>query len=260
MPGRVSADPTAASRTATDSCTEAAFDRTLNAWAGRGQPDEAANRQTAAARIAAAKTSRKKSATLDLSQMHLTSLPDCLQQLPGVTKLAADNNRLRTLPALPPRLKELDVSMNQLTSLPPLPDQLKTLDACLNQLTEIPALPQKLEVLDLARNRLTHLPGPTDLPVELPPRLNDLDLRWNPLRACPLLPNSLQGFALMTNDVTNMPYLRDLFGEIPEALNEDHLRAIRRYQQDHPQVMRNLAMRDGGPDVLQILRDAGLLA
>lgn len=260
LPDRVAANPTAATRNATVSGGETAFDRTLNAWAGRGQPEEAADRQTAAARIAAAKASSKKNMTLKLAEMQLTSLPECLDQLTGVTKLAIDHNDLQALPPLPPRLKQLDAGANRLASLPDLPANLRNLEVCLNQLTELPPLPPKLQLLDVARNQLTHLPGPTDQPVVLPPDLNDMDLRWNPLSACPLLPDSLRGFAMTTSGVTNMPYLRELFGEIPEVLSERHVDAIREYQQDHPQVMRNLAMRDGGPDVLQILRDAGLLA
>src|SRR5581483_7239190 len=133
----------------------------------------------------------RKSQTLDLSYMELTSLPAEIGQLVQLKKLDISSNQLQVLPAeigllvqlkklyisgcqlqaLPPeigllvQLKELYISSNQLQVLPPeigLLVQLKDLYIADNQLQALPpeiGLLAQLEELYIADNQLQSLPG-----------------------------------------------------------------------------------------------------
>lgn len=73
---------------------EMTFDDSLLIWSLCGAPCE--ERETAAARIRKARNTRNPS--LDLSGLHLYSLPSAIQFLPHLTKLDVSDNFLETLP------------------------------------------------------------------------------------------------------------------------------------------------------------------
>lgn len=106
---------------------------------------------------------------------------------------------LKSLPALPPKLRFLDASFNDLTELPTLPARLKMLMVTGNEITHLPELPATLRYLYCTNNRITHLPAlPAGLlrayldenrivalPATLPSGLQVLDANHNALMAVP---------------------------------------------------------------------------
>ncbi len=97
------------------------------------------------------------STSLDLSNLGLSSLPDCLNTL-AIRSLNCSHNRLTTLSPLPPSLKILICSHNQLNSLPPLPTSLTNIDCEDNLITALPDLPDSLNILICINNLITTLP------------------------------------------------------------------------------------------------------
>ncbi len=70
----------------------------------------------------------------------------------GLYYLIASNNKLISLPQLPPLLEILDVKENFISSLPQLPSSLISLDVKDNQLTGLPEIPATVTDLDASRN------------------------------------------------------------------------------------------------------------
>lgn len=126
---------------------EATFSRLLTQWVRGGAVDEWAGRMVAAARMREART--QSGASLDLQDLKLSSLPDCLHGLTRLEQLDASGNRLGALPALPKKLTRLTVAGNRLTALPDLPDTLECLVAHDNPHMTLPTLPASLLRLQL---------------------------------------------------------------------------------------------------------------
>lgn len=131
---------------------------------------------------------------LVLSNLNLIKLPPLLL-LTELVGLNISNNRLDTLPRLPPGLVELNISGNLFRQIPKLPDSLKILNISKNQLDSSPnviekvGLPEKLEVLNVDSCGLYRLPI-------LPPNLKELYCRNNQLTYILELPESLETFEI----------------------------------------------------------------
>jgi len=140
---------------------------------------------------------------LNISNQHLTSLPDTLSQ--SLQELYCHTNQLISLPDnLPQSLQTLYCQYNQLTSLPDnLPQSLQTLGCYCNKLTSLPEiLPQSLQKLDCYINQLTKL---SDI---LPQSLQRLDCTNNQLTSLPdNLPQNLQRLYCSNNQLTILPDL-----------------------------------------------------
>jgi len=104
---------------------------------------------------------------LDISGNRLTALPESLGRLQNLQRLALFNNRLTALPESLGRLQNLqwlDLSRNRLTALPESLGRLQNLQGLYLPVNRLTALPeslgrlQNLQWLDLSRNRLTALP------------------------------------------------------------------------------------------------------
>lgn len=104
-----------------------------------------------------------QSVSLDLSNLYLTSLPDCLNSL-RIINLNLSNNQLITLPSLPSDLKILNCSHNRLNSLPPLPNSLTNIDCEDNFITIFPQLPLSLKILICINNLIE---TPPDIPPDI---------------------------------------------------------------------------------------------
>ena len=141
-------------------------------------------------RIVAKKRILTAELTLDLSNLNLTSIPECISKLSALRDLNLYNNLLTYIPD----------SLANLSSL-------TTLDLSNNQLTAIPALLGNLSeliFLNLSRNQLTAIPDSLgNLPA-----LIYLELRHNQLTA---IPNSFQNFRNLelTLDVSNNLFLEE---------------------------------------------------
>lgn len=171
-----------------------------------------------------------KSGDLELSDLHLTSLPNlpgelaslnisqnCLTFLPelpsSLTTLNTTENLLTSLPQLPAGLTELKIGSNKVLELPPLPASLITLDASCNQLYCLPDLPASLRTLKVSDNKLSALPPRL-------PSLNLLDVSDNDLKALPPLPNSLTCLDANNNYLKNIPELPSQLVRHPSLCTE----------------------------------------
>jgi hypothetical protein len=133
---------------------------------------------------------------LDLSNLQLSSLPD-LDVFVNVILLKCDNNRLISLPKLPPNLDMIYCNDNQLTSLPELPQTLRKLICSNNQLTSLPELPPNLLEIYCFNNQLTSLP-------ELPPYLLEIYCFNNQLTSLSALPHNLEMLYCNENQLTSL--------------------------------------------------------
>ena len=97
----------------------ATFEHRLSAWVADCPPDQRRGRHAAAEKIATAH--RNGASKLELIDMALTSLPDCLCELTALRELEVGVNRLTGLPALPKGLTALHAAANALETLPELP-------------------------------------------------------------------------------------------------------------------------------------------
>lgn len=164
------------------------IDTMLRDWV-RAEPICAEARQKAAALIQRCHAQRNDH--LDLSGLHVGTLPACIDRLP-LRELTLVNCQLQTLTALPPTLTALSLRQNQLTSLPPLPAGLTKLDVTANQLRRLLALPSCLQSLAAGGNRLTTLR-------DVPQGLTFLDLSSNRFNRLPDLPAALRYLNLSNN-------------------------------------------------------------
>lgn len=151
--------------------------------------------------------------SLDLSGMGLTSIPEEITQLRGLTQLNLSENNLTTLPESITQLTNLsylDLSKNSISALPNSVTQLtklQKLNLHYNNLIELPGNLVKLEnleVLNLSDNSLTSLPNTIgDLK-----NLQELNLYYNSLRSLPdtigKLTN-LQSLNLSDNNLSSLP-------------------------------------------------------
>jgi Leucine-rich repeat (LRR) protein len=153
--------------------------------------------------------------SLNCADNKLTSLPNLppflrtlycgnnkLKELNNLPKnlilLNCHGNQLKILPTLPGNLQTLDCSNNQLTGLPKLPTSLTNLYCSYNNLTSLPPLPSLLSTIGCAYNKLTTLP-------DLPKTLILLSCFENPLIKClPTLPDSLK-FLEISSTITCLP-------------------------------------------------------
>lgn len=153
---------------------------------------------------------------LDLSNLHLTELPDH-PKLQLVKKLNCGFNDLTSLPSLASSLQELCCYHNQLTSLscvrgtqPALPRSLKLLNCSDNLLISLswtedsvlktPMLPSSLQTLYCYHNQLTSLPM-------LPSSLRGLNCDQNQLISLPMIPLLLEWLSCDQNQLISLPIL-----------------------------------------------------
>ena len=134
-------------------------------------------------------------------------------------KLSLNKLNLTSLPALPPSLKQLDVSHNLLTSLPSLPPLLEHLHVRDNRLNSLPDLPPSLKYLNASGSPLGPTNQLTKLP-DLPPSLETLEAPDNLLDSLPRLPASLKKLVVARNRLTNLPPLPDLLEHLNVARNQ----------------------------------------
>ena len=179
------------------------IDTILAEWA-QADPAHAPARQRAVAIIQGVRAGNHT--RLELSQLPLGTLPDCLDRIALRTLIVADC-QLQHLPALPPSLKTLNVRQNQLVELPQLPFELVKLDATANQLRQLPTLPADLAWLGMRGNRLTQLHG-------LPESLTHLDVSGNLLLRLPHLPASLRHLNISTNAPMDLHGLPPMLSEL----------------------------------------------
>ena len=175
---------------------ERRFARSLAQWIDAAPAAEKAARKTAADRIDAVR--RSQGPGLSLKRLDLSSLPDCLAELPQLLDLDLGRNRLTRLPALPPGLLFLTLSKNQLGNLPVLPANLLRLKANSNRFTQLPDLPASLSWLDVCKNRLQVLPP-------LPAEMRFLAAGENLLTALPALPPRLEQLWIEQNRIDRLP-------------------------------------------------------
>jgi Leucine-rich repeat (LRR) protein len=163
---------------------------------------------------------------LDISNRHLTAIPDEIGYLKNITGLDASDNALVTLPLNLcdcSQLRYLFLDNNRIESLPSSIGRLlklKQIDIRGNRLRYLPTclgfLPE-LKYLDLSSNRLTILPDSfTHLK-----KLTTLDLDLNYLRYLPEDWNrlkSLSSFSVSANLLESLP---DEFGDLPNVLDID---------------------------------------
>jgi F0F1-type ATP synthase delta subunit len=162
---------------------------------------------------------------LDLTNINLTTLPECIGQLVNLITLHLHNNKLTTLPdtfGKLAKLKELHLRNNKLTTLPDTFGQLvnlkclylhdnnfSTLPECIGQLVN-------LTMLSLNRNNLTALPESFGQLVNL----TFLDLEHNNLTTLP------ESFGQLVN-LTSLDLEHNNFSSLPPVLG--NLRRLRHF-------------------------------
>jgi len=170
-----------------------------SAWQDKALPGRDERREMAVAVLR--DCLERKTSTLDLSRLNLSSLPEALPD--HIEVLNAYDNELDHLPAhLPPCLFTLSISNNHLSELPrTLPDTLTWLNASSNLLISLPeSLPEGLITINLYNNHLQALP------VSLPANLTRLDLNDNQLIMLPdNLPQSLRELRVADNMLMSLP-------------------------------------------------------
>ena len=92
---------------------------------------------------------------LNFDHKDLIQLPN-LSVFKNLTRLQANNNKLKELPALPNSLKYLSIRNNQISHLPSrLPDKLVTIDFSNNKIFKLPKkLPNDLKLLIINYNHI----------------------------------------------------------------------------------------------------------
>lgn len=183
------------------------YDEIWSAWAQHAVPGRMEQRDVALASLR--DCLERKTHTLDLSRLNLSSLPAALPD--HIEVLNIYENELEHLPAhLPPSLSSLSVSDNNLVELPAtLPANLTWLSASSNLLASLPPrLPERLVNLNLYNNMLQSLPD------HLPANLTRLDLNDNQLIHLPdNLPDTIQDLRVADNMLMALPQ------RFPAALN-----------------------------------------
>jgi uncharacterized repeat protein (TIGR01451 family) len=90
---------------------------------------------------------------LEVNNRNISSL-EGLKYFKNITALECSNNKLTSLPELPPKLTQLNCSNNQLTYLPELPSSIEFLECENNLLTTLPKLPNIISTLKVNDNPL----------------------------------------------------------------------------------------------------------
>ncbi|KAI9137806.1 hypothetical protein BKA69DRAFT_1127902 [Paraphysoderma sedebokerense] len=135
---------------------------------------------------------------LTLVRCGLLKLPNPLPL--NLRHLDCADNRISSLPALPPSLVILNTSINNLNSLLDLPLSIQVLDLSDNaELSEVPALPNSLRHFKCKGTAITfHTSSP------LPPNLQTLDCACCQLTTLPDLPDSLTTLNCSGNRLTTL--------------------------------------------------------
>ncbi|MBD3350463.1 MAG: hypothetical protein GF364_03155 [Candidatus Lokiarchaeota archaeon] len=151
--------------------------------------------------------------TLDLSKMHLTSIPENIRSLTSLETLDIRENRLNTIPDSIGSLKSLtnlNLRKNKLSSLPDSIGSLTSLETLylydnkLNSLPETIGSLKSLEELYLKGNKLSSLPESIGSLISL----KELDLRKNNLSSLPDSIGSLKSLKylyLQENKLSSLP-------------------------------------------------------
>jgi len=115
---------------------------------------------------------------VSMTDYHLNMWPVALSACQGIQYLNLSKNQIKSLPkglaTQLPNLRMLDLSNNRLLSVPELPPYITELYLNDNLITELDILPAMCKKLSLANNALQSLPS------ELPPELLALDISNNP--------------------------------------------------------------------------------
>ena len=196
------------------------FEEVLEEWVAGPSTEGIECRRQVADEIQKTKVNRKD--TLTICCRPLTTIPDCIAEMPHLTCLNLVDLKLTTLPRLPQKLEYLSINKNQLTEVPSnLPDSIKFLDASCNALTSLPdALPKNLVQFNISKNRISRLPALPDalvhltisdnevdaLTADLPSGLKHLVAENNRIETIPSdLPRTLRYLNLMNNRVKMIP-------------------------------------------------------
>ena len=137
--------------------------------------------------------------SLNVSHIPITTL-EGIQYFKNLILLVCFNNQLKSLPALPSKLRSLVCENNELTSLPNLPSSLENLYCNDNQLTSLPSLPSNLINLLCSYNLLNNLPS-------LPSTLRNLLCDNNELNGLQDLPNSIENLYCSVNNISSLSSL-----------------------------------------------------
>lgn len=138
------------------------FNKALDTWIAQGPEAEKPARQKAKKQIM--HCYNMNSSTLNLNELALSSLPDCMNELSSVNSLFCNGNNLTDLPKTVADMSNItDLHLNNNPQLKHLPDcisdlkNLTTLSASNCQIENIDALSEStaLTSLDLSNNKLT---------------------------------------------------------------------------------------------------------
>ena len=219
----------------------------LTNWVRPSPIEERSSRWLVAARIAKIYTSGL--CDLDLNNLNLTSLPDCLHRLNSLKNLSIQLTKLEQLPVLPPGLEVLDMSGIKIHEIPQnfLPKGLVSLSASCCGLKRLPRLPVGLKELRVDHNKLNILP-------KLPKTLEKLCVveaglilmpelhqgikeiagdKNSQLIYCPKIPESLTKLLLGHIWDANVP-ANILSTRSSDDLSPNCVERFRQWQQEHP--------------------------
>ena len=169
----------------------------ISMWVSAAPRGEIVQRKAIARLIE--RTAADKSPDLHISDLQVTSLPDCIGRM-SLKNLTIVNCGLAELPQLPPELDSLTVNRNRLRQLPRLPAMLRHVDASANALMTVPRLPVTIAHLNLRGNCLQALEA-------LPAHACQVDVSDNQLPALPALPATLTHLNVSMNPLSRLPAL-----------------------------------------------------
>lgn len=192
-PRASNSEQSARARVSSPPLQEENFDAQLNQWVSQGEKGE--RRTSAATRITACREGLNRE--LDLSNLNIKNLPQCIGELTALRRLDLSSNELTALPgniANLTALEELSLTFNQLTIFP----------NCVTQL-------QGLEKLDLSFNNLTKLPES----IVSMTALTELDLSFNQLTAISSRVGDLTALTQLDLSFNHLSTLPESVGNLP---------------------------------------------
>ncbi|MBC7389564.1 MAG: T9SS type A sorting domain-containing protein [Opitutaceae bacterium] len=125
-----------------------------------------------------------------------------IQYCKNLVKLSIAVNQITTIPALPEKLKIIDLGYNDIIEIKNLPTQLETLILDFSENIKLPEFPSTLKTLSMVNCNLSVVPS-------LPDGIVNLNLSQNVFTVLPNLPKALKNFKLRVSDVVDLPQLPD---------------------------------------------------